>query len=195
MNTACSLRKQMIARRKALDVDEIQQKSKRISQHLSCFEGFRDAEHVALYLSLSGEADTAGLLENSEESDREFYLPVLHRTKENELHFIKMDEKSEFTTNKFGITEPKYSAQEEIKASKLDMVIMPLVSFDKQGNRIGMGGGYYDRTFAFKQQGKNGLKPLLVGYAYEFQYSDRIKPEYWDVKMDGVVTENGFFHC
>ena len=194
MNIAYRLRKQIIAQRKALEVDEIQYKSKRMGEHLTRFEGFQNAVHIAFYLPVSGEADPTGLQEISEDPVRTFYLPVLHKIKKNELHFVKVDEKSEFATNKFGIAEPQYSANNEIKANKLDIVIMPLASFDKQGNRIGMGGGYYDRTFAFKQ-GKNGLKPLLIGYAYEFQYSNIIKPECWDVKMDGVVTENGFFPC
>ncbi len=195
MSTAYLLRKHIIAQRKALRMDEVQRKSRQMRGHLARFEGFQNAVHIAFYLPVSGEADPTGLQETSQGSVKTFYLPVLHTTNKNELHFVKVSDESEFTTNKFGIAEPRYSANDEIKANKLDMVIMPLVSFDKQGNRIGMGGGYYDRTFAFRQHENNRLKPLLMGYAYEFQYSENIKPEYWDVKMDGVVTENGFFYC
>jgi len=91
----------------------------------------------------------------------------------------------------FGILEPIYNAKKCIAAEDLDLVIMPLTAFDFAGNRIGTGGGYYDRTFSFLKN-KSGLhKPYLLGLAYSFQKIPKIESAEWDIKMNAVVTDLG----
>ena len=74
-------------------------------------------------------------------------------------------------------------------ARQLDVVIAPLVAFDESLNRLGMGGGYYDRTFAFRKRARVLRRPVLIGVAYSFQRVDRLQPENWDVPLDVVITE------
>ena len=80
-----------------------------------------------------------------------------------------------------------------IQPEKLELVLVPLVAFDKQGNRLGMGSGYYDSTFAFLQNQKRPTKPYLLGLAYEWQCCDSTFTEAWDIKLDAVATENTIY--
>jgi len=73
------------------------------------------------------------------------------------------------------------------------MVITPLVAFDSKGNRMGMGGGYYDRSFAWRRNRQHWKGPLLVGYAYELQKTRRLDNKSWDIVMDAIVTENTLY--
>jgi 5-formyltetrahydrofolate cyclo-ligase len=189
LDTVQQLRQQIIRQRKALTSAEIAQSSEQIATCLFDSEIFQQARNIASYLPVSGEADPTSLFANSEKT---FFLPVLRKDEDGRMFFVRIDRNSQFTFNKFGIPEPVYTGADLIQEKQLDLVIMPLVSFDLYGNRIGMGGGYYDRSFAFKQR-LPLHKPFLMGYAYKFQQAKTLKPESWDVQMDGLVTENGLF--
>ena len=80
-----------------------------------------------------------------------------------------------------------------MKPWALDLVITPLVAFDAEGNRMGMGGGYYDRSFAWRKRRRIWRGPMLVGYAYELQKLNSIRASDWDVPMDAVVTESALY--
>ena len=85
--------------------------------------------------------------------------------------------------------------QAEKNPKRLDLVFMPLVAFDKNSNRLGMGGGFYDRCFAFRnttQQDNIRTRPLLIGCAHALQEMSSLKPEKWDVPLDGILTEKYF---
>ncbi|MEE9351224.1 MAG: 5-formyltetrahydrofolate cyclo-ligase [Thiotrichaceae bacterium] len=183
------LRTRIKKQRAALTDNEIKHKSDLIANQLHASTQFIEAKHVAYYLPVSGEADPTSLFTGKTDK-KELYLPVLKQAGATGLHFIKVHKATLFETNKYGIQEPVGTSNDLIEAEELDLVIAPLVSFDRQGNRVGMGGGFYDRTFAFKQS-LPIRKPLLIGYAYDFQCSDTLTPESWDVKLDGVVTESG----
>lgn len=75
----------------------------------------------------------------------------------------------------------------QISANKLDAIICPLVLVDKKGNRIGMGGGFYDRTFA---KNPNVLK---IGYAYDFQLVENLQTQVWDKKIDVLITDKNIY--
>ena len=99
----------------------------------------------------------------------------------------EMTEKNdELILNKHQIPEPANKATRYIDPEKLDLVITPLVAFDTNNNRIGKGGGYYDRTFAFRRTTR---KPLLVGVAYELQRLPRIEANTWDIRLDQIITD------
>ena len=92
--------------------------------------------------------------------------------------------------NHMGISEPVGGAAVDLE--KLDLVLMPLVAWDRQGRRLGMGGGYYDR--AFKRV--LGLdRPERVGVAWSLQEADELPQESWDVSLHAVVTEKEWFTC
>lgn len=105
------------------------------------------------------------------------------------LHFSLYQPADKLQPNQYGILEPLSSAP-HIALEKLDIVMTPLVAFDRQGHRLGTGGGYYDRTFAALQG-----KPRLVGMAYSMQEADPLPSDEWDVKLYGVVTEKSLLVC
>ena len=90
-------------------------------------------------------------------------------------------------TNRFGIPEPDLSADSLLAPAEMALVVVPLLGFTRSGQRLGMGGGFYDRTFAFRRE--RAAPPWLVGAAYSFQELEQLKTEAWDVPMDAVVTE------
>jgi 5-formyltetrahydrofolate cyclo-ligase len=79
--------------------------------------------------------------------------------------------------------------RQRIQPLALDLVLTPLVGFDHKGNRLGMGGGYYDRSFAFLLRRQNWKKPRLVGLAYDFQQLDKLPAKNWDVPLTAVATD------
>ena len=94
--------------------------------------------------------------------------------------------------NRYRLPEPDVSDDEMLVPEELDLVLAPLVVFDAQRNRIGMGGGYYDRSFAFRKDPAN-MKPTLIGVAHELQKVDQLIPESWDVQLDMVVTDHAIY--
>ena len=79
--------------------------------------------------------------------------------------------------------------KQQVKAWRLDLVLVPLVGFDPQGNRLGMGGGFYDRTFAYRGRRKHTSRPCLIGLAHECQRVEHLPCAGWDIPLDGVITD------
>jgi 5-formyltetrahydrofolate cyclo-ligase len=97
--------------------------------------------------------------------------------------------------NRFGIPEPADASETIVAAESLELVLVPLVGFDRRGHRLGMGGGYYDATFAFLSQGERPRVPLLVGIAYAFQELPALEARDHDVHLDYVCTERELIEC
>jgi 5-formyltetrahydrofolate cyclo-ligase len=131
--------------------------------------------------------DPAPLLELLWSAGKQVYLPVLVPFSRQKLWFARFSPGDMLACNRFGIPEPVRRSL--IKPLALDLVLTPLVAFDTAGHRIGMGGGFYDRTFAFLQRRQHWHKPNLVGLAYELQKQATIKPNNWDVPLDAIATE------
>ena len=98
------------------------------------------------------------------------------------------------TPNRFGILEPTLEGNRLIPARNLDLVLVPLVAFDRTGKRLGMGKGYYDQTFAFLKQENTRKMPHLIGLAYGFQEIADLPMDDWDIPLYGIATEQGFKH-
>ena len=147
---------------------------------------FRSARCVAFYLPNDGELDLSVALQHALAQGKQCFLPVL--TRDNALGFASVTRHTRFASNRFGIPEPVGGRR--INARSLDLLFMPLVAFDADGNRIGMGGGYYDRALAYKLR-RSHLPPVLMGAAHGFQQVDGIQANAWDVALDGVVTPDG----
>ncbi len=169
---------------------EIQtEKSQNIVETVKSCEAYLYASKIGTYYSVRGEADPANLITEvkKESSNKSFYLPVLSSDKQQGLLFGQLTSNTEFKKNKFSIPEPIFQESDLLSGEHLDLVLVPLLGFDKHGNRLGMGGGFYDRCFAFKKQKKNTT--LLMGFAYDFQEIDKLSPESWDVRLDLIATE------
>jgi 5-formyltetrahydrofolate cyclo-ligase len=173
--------------RSQLSSSEQKQKSLRICQHIKQQEDFRNAQRIALYMPVKGEANPTSLFHTANQQRKTFFLPILSPVRQGHLSFIHWHKDSIFRKNRFGIPEPVYNRKEIIPAAALDLVLTPLVAFDAKGNRLGMGGGFYDRTFAFKRYQPH--HPKLIGFAYQFQQVETLPFQAWDIPLDGWCTE------
>ena len=195
------IRHNITQQRKQLSKAQQQLRSQQIANHLSQSTYFTQAIHIAYYLPIANEADPSLLQKSTKNTantsthnnKKTFYLPIVAQHGENSLLFAKVHKNTGYKKNKYGIKEPIYHTKDLLAADQLDLVITPLVGFDDQGNRLGMGGGYYDRTFAFKCKNNINTKktPILIGYAYDFQQVSKLQAENWDIPLDGIVTESG----
>jgi len=152
---------------------------------------FQTARHIAVYIAMDGEIDPAELIAHARTAGKTLYLPVLEHADDGILEFAPWQPETPLYPNRFRIPEPRVSAESLRAAQDLDLVLTPLVAFDVHGNRLGMGGGYYDRSFAFLKTGVR--KPLLIGLAYEFQRVSVLPAEPWDVPLAGVASDGGFY--
>lgn len=179
------IRKKLKSQRANLSLELFNSLSSDIAKNIKETDEFKSAQRIGFYHSVRGEADPSSL----KTLDKSFFLPVLSKNKDEGLVFIQLTDETQFENNKFNIPEPVFNEETIVSAQTLDLVLVPLLAFDKKGNRLGMGGGFYDRTFAFKKD-KN-IKPILLGYAYDFQEIDALEPESWDVGLDIIATESG----
>lgn len=178
------IRQKLRTQRAELSLESFTRMSSAIAKNVRESEVFKSAQRIGFYHSVRGEADPSSL----KTTDKQFFLPVLSKNLDEGLVFIELNDDSQFEDNKFSIPEPVYDEEKIVAADTLDLVLVPLLGFDKNGNRLGMGGGFYDRCFAFKKQQKT--EPLLMGYAYDFQEVDSLDPESWDVGLDMIATES-----
>lgn len=151
---------------------------------------FKESDHIACYLPAKDEFDASPLIEAIWQAKKLCYLPVLVKEDEKSLFFVRYQYGDPLHPNRYSILEPVNTTQ-RISAELLDMTITPLVAFDLFGHRLGTGGGYYDRTFAFLQHTKS-QKPKMIGLAYAVQEAKLLPFDPWDVLLDGVVTERSF---
>jgi 5-formyltetrahydrofolate cyclo-ligase len=148
---------------------------------------WRWARRVAIYRPADGEIDTTPLAREARRHGKELYLPVVDGHK---LRFRRWQPRQGMARNRFGIPEPPRSAP-ECPTRWLDLVVMPLVAFDGAGNRLGMGGGFYDHTLAFRHRHPRWRHPRLVGAAFALQQVAALPTRPWDVPLDAVITERG----
>ncbi|MGD8852539.1 MAG: 5-formyltetrahydrofolate cyclo-ligase [Gammaproteobacteria bacterium] len=193
MSARSDQRRQLRARRRALSARERMRRSHALSRQLSRQPMFRTANRIAAYLAQDGEVETLPLIELCWSMGKQVYLPVLVPFVENRLWFARYRPDTRLVRNRYGIAEPEVVHRERIDAHALDLVLAPLVGFDRNGNRLGMGGGFYDRSFAFLLGRKRWHKPQLVGLAYDFQQLLSLPPRPWDVPLAAVATDAGWY--
>jgi 5-formyltetrahydrofolate cyclo-ligase len=191
METRTELRRAIRARRKALGEAEREHLADCVARHLLASRPIIAARRIAGYLAVNGELDLEPFLLGAMARDKSVYLPVLSPLSDQRLWFMAWHAETRFAPNRFGIPEPVVHKRDLIRPIQLDVVLTPLVGFDDRGNRLGMGGGFYDRTFAFRRLRHHWHRPLLIGCAYGFQRVETLESEAWDVPLDGVVTEDG----
>lgn len=154
---------------------------------------FQHSRHIALYLANDGECDISGLIKIAWARNKVCYLPCL--TTDKKLLFAPISPAIEMAENHYGILEPQVKKQDYITPKQLDLVLMPLVGFDRQGNRLGMGGGYYDRSFAFLKHRRHWQRPRLIGIGYDFQQVDKLDNREWDVPLHAVISNKALLRC
>jgi len=188
MNTV-QIRKQIRQQRRSLSPLVQHQHQQAVIQNLLRSHLLVRHKRFAIYLDNDGELATAHIIKLLHKMKKKVYLPVLYPYSKKRLWFLPFNENTVLQRNRFKIDEPACIKQ-PVRATSLDVIFMPLVAFDEQGNRIGMGSGFYDRTLSqCKKQGQMN-KPLLVGLAHELQNSVLIDKRPWDIPLDLLITEN-----
>lgn len=184
------LRKYYRGLRRQLPLPVRRDASQAAANHLLQQTIFKQSEHVACYLYVNGEFNASPIIEAIWEANKHCYLPVLAESEEAGLFFVEYQEGDALQANRYSILEP-VNVTRVIQPESLDLVIVPLVSYDLQGHRLGTGGGYYDKTFAFRNQAAI-KKPFILGLGFEIQQASSLPVEPWDVGLDGILTETQF---
>jgi 5-formyltetrahydrofolate cyclo-ligase len=173
------------AERRSMSPSERSRASRRISDRFLNSRYFLASDAIGCYVSTWDEVDTSAIIERAWRAKKRIFLPVT--SAHGKMTFHETLPETELTRNHFGLWQPV--AGKAIDVNNLDVVVTPLVSFDSQGNRIGMGGGYFDRTFAFLGNRQYWHRPKLIGVAFECQRAEKISPNPWDIPVFRVFTE------
>ena len=188
-----ALRARLAARRRSLTPGERAHAAHEVARHAIRALPLNAGARVAIYASLPSELDTTPLIELALGRGCRLYLPRIDRPRSARgMRFLAMG--GALRRNRLGIDEPDPAAA-GIRARWLDLVLLPLVGFDRSGVRLGTGGGFYDRAFAFRNHRRAWHAPRLVGLGYAFQELKHIEAAAHDVRMDAVITDEGVIQC
>lgn len=181
------LRTQLRQTRRALTLSEQQQAALQVSTHLLQQPFIQDAKTVAVYLASDAELDLTPFIEQLWALSKQVVVPVVSTQHAGQMWFAPYRADSVLVNNKFGIAEPQHSANDAVPLLQLDVICVPLVGFDSTGQRIGMGGGFYDRLLAPWYQGQLAhLRP--VGIAHNCQHLPVLPAATWDIPLPMVIT-------
>lgn len=189
------MRNQMRRERRSVSVHERKRYSIQLAKRIAKTPLFRNSKRIAFYMANDGELDLTPLMRIAWRMKKQCYLPILSPPFQQHLYFARYVEGDALRPNQFSIPEPKLSPRHWRKGRRLDLVLTPLVAFDALGNRLGMGGGYYDRTFAYLRNHNHWQKPRLVGVAYSFQQVPRLENAAWDVPLSLIATPEKIVFC
>ncbi|WP_313473288.1 5-formyltetrahydrofolate cyclo-ligase [Stutzerimonas kunmingensis] len=188
-----ALRRKLRQARRQLTPAQQRLAARRLYRQLAQHPRFRRARHIALYLPNDGEIDPRLLLQAAQRRGKATYLPVLNPWPRTRMVFQRIEPGEQQRRNRFGILEPVIRTARQRRVWALDLLLMPLVGFDGKGGRLGMGGGFYDRSLAYRAMRKKSHKPTLLGLAHECQRVDRLPLESWDVALQATVTDQGWY--
>ena len=186
------LRKLLRSKRRSLSSSQQIQAAQQLYQQLAQHQLFRRAQHVAFYLASDGEIDPALLMREAWRRGKHVYLPVLARWPKTTMVFQRVRPIQQWEKNRFGILQPRWCVADQRSIWALDAVFLPLVGFDQQGGRLGMGGGFYDRCFAQLHQRNHSTTPQRIGLAHACQQVEQLPVASWDVPLHAVVTDLGW---
>ncbi len=176
-------RSDFIQQRQQLSDSEKQQAAEDICQRLVVLPEFQHAQHIGLYHAIKGEVLTDPIFQAAMALNKNCYLPVITDYEKKHMMFHAYDNKTQWQKNKFGIDEPVVDNLKPVNGKTLQLLIVPVVAFNADNFRLGMGAGFYDRWISAQQK-----KPFCVGVAYDFQFCNDMRVERWDQPMDKVIT-------
>jgi 5-formyltetrahydrofolate cyclo-ligase len=182
------IRQQLRLKRRSLSPMQQQQAARSLADLIIDSAFFQKANRVGLYLANDGEIDPSKILSVATELGKQCFLPVLDPKGTHSLYFASFNANTKLQANRYGILEPTWSDSKIQSVENIDVLFMPLVGFDQTGNRIGMGGGYYDRTLAFMKKIESPTL-TLVGLAHSGQEVSQISSQSWDIPLHLIATE------
>ncbi|HCH69172.1 MAG TPA: 5-formyltetrahydrofolate cyclo-ligase [Colwellia sp.] len=196
--TRASIRETLRAKRKSLTTTFQKEAAEALLLRLKNDIAVKEAKHIALYLANNGELDLKPFIRWCWQQNKHIYLPVVHPFSKGNLLFLRYTPQSTMVVNQYNIKEPKLDVRDIKPIQQLDLILTPLVAFDSTGARVGMGGGYYDRTLAnwYKQYSQNKTNILsVIGVAHDCQQIAKIPSETWDIPLPKIVTPSRTIKC
>lgn len=187
------LRAALRQQRRTLNPSQQKQASEAISHRLLDSPWFLQSQHIAAFIAADGEPDLTTLISAPAAQTKHWYLPAIDPDAPERLVFRRYHLGDPLVRTPLGVLEPAPQAA-IISHAKLDLVLTPLVGFDASGNRMGMGKGFYDRSFAFKRESP-GSKPWLIGIAHECQRVESLATAWWDVPLTAVMTAENCYRA
>ncbi|UAA39844.1 5-formyltetrahydrofolate cyclo-ligase [Paraneptunicella aestuarii] len=182
------LRKAYRAKRQALSQEQQQQAAIQLLKSAQSYDLLDKFDKIALYLPNDGEISPSEILQYAWQQKTLVYLPVLHPFNKGTLLFVEYHSDSEMRPNRFDIMEPVLECHRICPVEELDAIFTPLVAFDKKGNRMGMGGGFYDRTLACLTRMPESERPEIIGVAHDCQECPAIPIANWDIPLKSILT-------
>lgn len=182
MSTKKILREKLRAQRRKISKLEHEKKASAMACKITQLDAWQKCVRIALYFGSDAEISSNHVAENARNCKKEVFLPIVKN--DGLLEFALWQKEALFAINRFGIPEPDQYAP-RIPAHRLEIICLPLVGWDRSGNRLGMGGGFYDKTLSASMG-----KSCLVGLAFAMQECEEIPAEPHDVPLDFVVTES-----
>jgi len=189
-------RRRLRLRRQSLTAEERRRADRAIARRILTAGFIHSGRRTALYLAaLPGEASLQLVIERGWRLGARLYAPRILSLRRRTMAFVALEPSTRIERSAYGLLEP--TARDRVRnATRLDVVLLPLLGFDRAGHRLGMGGGFYDRFLHQRRDPARAWRhPRLVGVAYACQELDRIEPAAWDVGLDYVVTERELIHC
>lgn len=177
------IRKEILRLRNNLKSEEKNSLDKKIFNSLIESNIYKESKKIFIYVSYNNEVDTKEIIKHSFENNKIIYVPKIN-IEDKTMNAVKIHSLNELYVNKYGILEPNIVDKNDV-GLEFDFIIMPGMVFDKAGNRIGYGGGYYDKYLS-----SLSYKVDKVALAYNFQIVDNIKTEEHDIKVDYIITDN-----
>ncbi|MFY9113786.1 MAG: 5-formyltetrahydrofolate cyclo-ligase [Dethiobacteria bacterium] len=178
------LRRKILEMRDRFTVAEIREKSLAITENFAAMEVYRKAETIMFFVPFRNEVDTRYLAERSMERHKKVLVPHTVKDKRELIPSRLLDWDDDLAPGEYGIYEPPPEKLRPVNPRLIDLVIVPGVAFDLSGNRLGYGGGYYDRFFALLRDDTS-----LVAMVFDQQIVERVPVEPWDRRVDSIVTE------
>ncbi len=187
------IRSEVRRARRALAVRDLRRRSEAACRRLARLGAFHRADKLAFYLAADGELDPRWLMARALELNKRCYLPVIHTKLDDKLFFAPYTPGTPLVRNRYGIPEPDVPRRRLEPPHALEVVFAPLVAFTPSGERLGMGGGFYDRTLARRRHFRFWRRPRVLGLALELQKREWLPTEPWDVALDGIASEAGLY--
>ena len=183
-------RTQLRAQRAAVASSARQASALQAAQLFCVHPIFTQQQRFAAYCAHGNEFDLGLIIQALWRAQKTCYLPRLVPSQQR-LHFLGYHAATPLVENQYHILEPEYDATTLLEPAQLDVVLLPLIAFNRQGARLGSGGGYYDRTFAFLRAQPQAA-PMLIGVGFAFQEMPDLPHDDWDVQLQGILTEKEF---
>ncbi|PHR65718.1 MAG: 5-formyltetrahydrofolate cyclo-ligase [Idiomarina sp.] len=180
------LRRQLLDARASLSSVARDDAALQVGDHLLQLPELQQPCHIGSYFSVKAELPTHTINERLMAQGHQLSLPILHPARAGHLLYMQLNQTTKWTHNRFGIPEPELDVRHVTPLTHINILLVPLVGFDAHGNRMGMGGGFYDRTLSAWREGKISLLP--IGLALDCQYVNELPVQPWDVPLELVIT-------